>query len=102
MKNVKQWAIIAWTGGVGLALGNQSLKASIWATVFVPLTFWIVDGSYRRIQRSFVMRIHEISNFVNSAEFLEAAARNRTFDFPVMTMRSKAGKRTDVVKGHGL
>jgi len=38
-------------------------------------------------------RIHEISNFVNGAEFLQAAAGDRTFDFPVMKMRSKAGQR---------
>jgi hypothetical protein len=93
-KNIKQWAIIAWTGGVGLALGESALTSSVWVTAFVPLTFWIVDGSYRRVQRSFIVRTQEIAAFINSAKFLAAAEAGAAFDFELMKMRSKQGRRT--------
>jgi hypothetical protein len=34
-KNIKQWAIVTWTGAMGLALRNPTLKPSVWATALV-------------------------------------------------------------------
>lgn len=95
MKSVKQWAIVAWTGGIGLALGgNSTLKSYVWATALVPLTFWIVDGAFRRIQRSFIVRVQNISSFINSKAFVEFARGGHPMEFPLLKMRSKAGDHT--------
>ena len=93
-KSIKQWAIVAWTGGIGLALGTPSLKPSVWTTVFLPLTFWIVEGFFRRVQRSFVVRIQDIAAFLNSPAFVKAAQQDVAVDFPLMKMRNKAGRKT--------
>ena len=93
-KNVKQWAIVAWTGSVGLAFGDPMLKSAIWATAFVPLAFWLLDSSFRRVQRTFIVRNRNISDFINGGAFIEAAQSERAFEFPLMRMRDKGGRKT--------
>lgn len=90
-KNIKQWAIVTWSGSVGLCISSPSLTPFLWATLFVPLTFWIVDGAFRSIQRSFIVRAQSIAAFLNSGAFIEAAQRNTPIDFPIMEMRSNEG-----------
>ena len=80
-KSVKNWAIVTWTASIGLALKEQSLHSFIWLTAVIPIVFWIVDGSFRRIQRSFISRILQISQFVNSQEFKIAAEDGSSIDF---------------------
>ena len=93
-KNIKNWTIVAWTGSIGFAVSTVPLRPFIWATAFVPLAFWIVDGSFRRIQRSFIVRVQQISDFINSPAFLSAAANGTPFDFTLMLMRVKTGTNT--------
>jgi uncharacterized membrane protein len=88
-KSVKNWAIVTWTASVGLALQDQDLHSYIWLTAVVPILFWIVDGTFRRIKRSFISRIREISQFVNSQEFKLAAENGTAMDFPLLLMRRK-------------
>ena len=93
-KNVKQWAIIAWTGSIGLAFGETMLKQWIWATAFLPVAFWILDGSFRRVQRTFIVRNRNISDFINGGAFIKAAQSETAFEFPLMRMRHKTGRKT--------
>ncbi len=55
----------------------------------VPLVFWIVDGSFRRIQRTFISRLQEISGYVNSPEFRLAAEKGAPLEFRLLLMRRK-------------
>jgi len=50
----------------------------------VPLLFWVVDGVFRRIQRSFIARYEDISGFVNSEGFLRAVQSGTPTGFPVV------------------
>jgi hypothetical protein len=59
-KSVKNWAVVTWTASIGLALKEPDLHRFLWITAIVPLVFWVVDGSFRRIQRSFIGRVREI------------------------------------------
>ena len=93
-KNIKNWAIVAWTATVGFTISNTPLRPFVFATAFIPLAFWIVDGSFRRVQRSFILRTREISDFLNSAHFISAASAGTPIDFDLMKMRSKVGNRT--------
>lgn len=93
-KSIKNWAIVTWTAGVGFAVANPVLKPFVWATAFVPLAFWIVDGFFRRVQRTFIVRLQDIAQFVNSPSFAEAAASGAPIAFPLLQMRSKAGRKT--------
>jgi hypothetical protein len=88
-KSVKNWAIVTWTASVGLALKDPSLHKFMWLTAVVPIVFWIVDGSFRRIQRSFISRVQQISEFVNSNDFKVAAENGEPMDFPLLLMRRK-------------
>ena len=87
--SVKNWAIVIWTASIGFALKNPNLHPFVWLTAVIPIVFWIVDGSFRRIQRSFISRVQQISQFVNSQEFKEAAANGAAMDFPLFLMRCK-------------
>jgi hypothetical protein len=94
-RNVKQWAIVAWTGALGVALGNPALKPALWATAFLPLSFWLVDASFRRIQRTFIVRAQDIADYVNSPAFLTSAAAQAPMTFRLLEMRNEQGFKTD-------
>jgi hypothetical protein len=94
MKSIKNWAIVTWTASVGFAVANPSLKTFVWATALVGVAFWIVDGSFRRIQRTFIVRVQEIAAFINSSSFTTAAASGAAIEFRLMQMRSKSGPKT--------
>lgn len=98
-KSVKYWVIITWTASVGLALNNKNLQGFVWLTAIIPLVFWIMDGSFRRIQRSFINRVHEISKFVNSDDFKVAAKNGTPTEFKLLLMRHKSPNFNNTLLG---
>jgi len=96
-KGIKNWAIVVWTGSVGLGLSTANLHKFLWLTGLIPLLFWIVDASYRRHQRTFIVRMRDISDFVNSSEFDKSARDRLPFSFKLLQMRTKKGKKTDLL-----
>jgi len=98
-KSVKNWAIVTWTASIGLALKDQNLHGFVWLTAVVPIVFWIVDGSFRRIQRSFISRVQQISEFVNSEDFKVAAENGEPVDFPMLLMRRKTREFKNTLPG---
>ncbi|MDH3327128.1 MAG: hypothetical protein OEM38_10470 [Gammaproteobacteria bacterium] len=53
------------------------------------IIFWFVDASYRRIQRSFIVRRGDIANYVNSGSFLDSIQNNASLGFRLLEMRNK-------------
>lgn len=98
-KSIKNWAVVTWTASVGLSLKESDLHAFIWMTAIVPLVFWVVDGSFRRIQRTFIGRVREISDYVNSPVFRTAAAEGAPLEFPLLLMRRKTKDFKDTLLG---
>jgi hypothetical protein len=98
-KSVKNWAVVTWAASVGLALKEAGLHAFLWLTAVVPLVFWIVDASFRRIQRSFISRVQQISDAVNSPAFKLAAEKGSPFDFPLLLMRCKTKEFNNTLLG---
>ncbi len=88
-KGVKNWAIVTWTASLGVTLATDPIKPYIWLTAIIPLLFWVVDGSYRRVQRSFITRNREISEYVNSQSFKSAIQTGKSLDFALLRMRTK-------------
>ena len=98
-KSVKNWAVVTWTASIGLALKEKDLHPFVWMTAIVPLVFWIVDGSFRRIQRTFIARVREISDYVNSPTFRIAAEKGGPLEFPLLRMRRRTGDFQDTLPG---
>ena len=98
-KNVKNWAILVWTGTVGIALKEPQLQPFIRLTAIIPVVFWIVDGSFRRIQRSFITRTERIANFVNSDEFITAAKNGAPINFKLLKMRDRSDQFKNTLLG---
>lgn len=98
-KSIKNWAVVTWTASVGLSLKEPNLHAFIWMTAIVPLVFWIVDASFRRIQRTFIRRVREISDYVNSPSFRMAAEKGSPLEFPLLLMRRKTKDFKDTLPG---
>jgi hypothetical protein len=97
--SVKNWAVITWTGSVGVALKEANLHRFVWITAIVPVVFWITDSSFRRIQRSFIYRLQDISRFLESPEFREAAEKGAPLSFPLLVMRVKNRKFKNTLLG---
>lgn len=98
-KGIKNWAIVTWSASVGVSLSSNELKAYVWLTAFLPVLFWILDASYRRIQRTFIGRNRKIRDFINSDEFKNAANLNEPFDFLLLEMRYKSNSWKDKLFG---
>ena len=94
-KSIKNWAIVTRTASIGFAIANPLLKDVLWMTAVVPLAFWTVHGAFRRVQRSFIVRLQEIADFLNSPAFAEAARSGTEAGFSLMQMRAKSGPRTE-------
>ena len=88
-KGIKNWAIVAWSGSVGLVLASETLCNTLWLTGIIPLLFWFVDGLYARVMISFLRRVHEISDFVNSENFKNSVQTGSPFSFELLAMRKK-------------
>lgn len=84
-KSVKNWAIVTWTAAVGFVLKDAG--GYVGATAVLPIVFWFVDGSFRRIQRSFIVRMEEISDYFNSEVFRRTAEVGAPMDFKLLVMR---------------
>ena len=87
-KGIKNWSIVTWTASVGVGLSNEKLIPFMWITAAIPLLFWVVDATYRRVQRSFILRQREIGKFFNSKEFATHVSRDIPLTFPVLRMRT--------------
>lgn len=98
-KSIKNWAVVTWTASIGLSLKETPLHPFVWMTAIVPLVLWIVDGSYRRIQRTFIARLREIADYVNSSAFQLAGEKGLPLEFPLLLMRRKTTDFKDTIVG---
>jgi len=97
--SVKNWAVVTWTASVGFSLKEVELHQFIGYTAVIPLVFWIVDGAFRRIQRSFIARVGQISDYVNSADFKQAAVDGTEITTRLLLMRHHTRQFKDTLLG---
>jgi hypothetical protein len=97
--SVKNWAVVTWTASLGFSLKESELHQFIGYTAVIPLVFWFVDGSFRRIQRTFIARVEQISAYLNSNEFRQAAAAGTTVGIPLLSMRHRTKRFKDSLIG---
>jgi hypothetical protein len=91
-KDIKQWAIVAWTAAVGIALKELHLRPFLGLTALIPLLFWVVDTSFRRVQRKMIFRMRQIRTFINTG--LPEAVATKRIDFPLLDPMAELGDRT--------
>ena len=74
-QTTKNWAVLLWIGSISLILKefqDKSFQNLLFFTPIIPLLFWIVDATWRRLQNRSIYRIERISEFLNSQTFVEA------------------------------
>ena len=81
-KSIKNWSIVTWTASIGLAVSQPRLHPFLWLTAVIPFLFWFVDASFRRIQRSFIVRVKDIADYVNSSPFQNSVQSGAPIEFP--------------------
>lgn len=87
-KSIKEWTIGLWTAAVGGALATKDLNAYVAVTAVIPILFWFVDIWHRRIQRKFIWRSIEISNFLNDNRLMESFTAQKLIRFHVLGLGS--------------
>ena len=80
----KNWSIVTWVGSIGFLLGNEDTKPFIAATAILPLTFWIIDATWRRLQERSIYRARKISEFVNGNGLLTSFKKQKIETFTVL------------------
>lgn len=82
-QKTKNWAIVTWTGALGLALTHDELRQYAVLTMVLPLVFWFVDAQWRSLQKRTVYRSRKISEFLNNQKLLESFDQQRIIDFTI-------------------
>ena len=83
-QTTKHWAIVTWTASVGVMLGKEELRAFVGFTAILPLIFWLIDGTWRLLQRRSTFRIKKISEFLNGDDFLKSFESAKLINFTVL------------------
>lgn len=76
-ESIKNWAILIWAAATGASISHDKLNRYIALTATIPLTFWLVDAWYRRIQRKFIWRSVQISKFLNDSRLADSFEQER-------------------------
>jgi hypothetical protein len=92
---VKNWGVVTWTATLSFSLKEPELHQFVGYTAVIPIVFWFVDGSFRRIQRSFIARVEEISSHLNSEQFAQANNSGESIGIPIGAMRRHTGTFKD-------
>lgn len=71
-QTTKNWAIVTWTASIGVFLGKPELRPFLAVTAVLPLAFWFIDATWRRLQMRSVYRARKISDFVNDGRLLRS------------------------------
>jgi hypothetical protein len=102
-QNIKYWTIGLWGGAILLTLGKDKdstlLQGQFLATIVVPILFWFLDGWYRRIQRGFIYRAVQISQFLNSEDFTLSFENQKLTGFHLLDFRGRiSGDKSELIK----
>jgi hypothetical protein len=61
--------------------------------------FWFLDGWYRRIQRGFIYRAVQISQFLNSEDFTLSFENQKLTGFHLLDFRGRiSGDKSELIK----
>ena len=83
-QTTKNWAVVTWAGGLGLALQHQELRRFVILTAALPLLFWYIDAVWRRLQARSTYRIAKIREFLNDERLSRSFSLGRLCDFSVL------------------
>jgi len=83
-QTTKNWAIVTWSGAVGLALREEQLRPFIVLTALLPILFWYIDAVWRHLQRRSTYRLIKIRDFLNGEELLQSLELGRLEGFLVL------------------
>lgn len=97
-KNIKQWAIVAWSAAIGGALTTDDLRPFVGASAAIPMLFWFVDTWHRRIQRKFIWRNIAISRFLNDGRLSKSIDAGHLVDFSLLDPKSRLDKGSEYEK----
>lgn len=91
-EKIKNWAILTWAAATGATITTPDMNPYIAFTAAIPLAFWFVDGWYRRIQRRFIWRSSQISDFLNDGRLARSFEKEGIVDFVLFDPASRASR----------
>ena len=80
----KNWSVVTWAGGVGLALSQPALRRFVVLTAILPMLFWFIDAVWRRLQARSIYRMRKIREFVNNDGLARSFEMGRLHGFVVL------------------
>ena len=93
--SIKNWAIVLWSGSIGIAIGSDVLRSYVGFTFLIPILFWLVDARWRKTQRGFIYRMNQIRDFLNSDDFSKSFEQQKVVNFTILDPRSKKSQKSD-------
>ena len=97
-QSTKNWAVVIWSGSIGLLLSQPDLRQYVVYTAVIPALFWLVDAWWRHYLEAFVYRQDRISDFLNDSDFIESHKRQRFVNFTILDPRGSHYKETKEYK----
>lgn len=99
-QTTKNWSIVTWVASIGFMLGNEDAKPFLAATAILPITFWIIDATWRRIQQRSIYRSQQIYEFVNDGRLLTAFEKLKIENFTVLDPTGLSHKKEEKYRSY--
>src|SRR5689334_3520728 len=87
--DVKNFAIIAWAGGITVFLSQPDLRDYVILTTFLPILFWFVDAWWTSMSRSSRLRLRKIREFINGENLADSFKQQRLIGFSVLDVMGR-------------
>ena len=71
----RQTGIALWTAVLGFGL-KEDVSGLFALAVMLPISFWILDGRYRRYQRGWSLRLRAIRVFIRDGQYNVRGQKN--------------------------
>jgi hypothetical protein len=96
----KNWAIVTWTASIGFILSQPKLSIFVAGTAVLPLVFWVLDATWRRLQRRSTFRSQQVSAFLNDGRLARSYAARQLVDFKVFDPTGTSHKADVAYRRH--
>jgi len=88
-QTTKNWAVVCWTGSVAFTLSDASLRHFVGLTATLPVLFWYIDATFRRLQARTIFRGAQIRDWLNSDQLAASFEKGKLQGFTVFDPTSQ-------------
>jgi hypothetical protein len=93
-QSARNFAVLLWVGTVTVMIAQPELRKFLLFTCTIPALFWYIDARWIQYTKGPMIRLREISSFLNSSRLEQSLQQSRLIDFMVLDIMGVQYKST--------